>query len=63
MDKASEFRQHARECRALAQQAHQEEHRAQLLRMAEVWEQLAEDRAGMVARHPELSKRLTKEPE
>jgi hypothetical protein len=63
MDKASEFRQHAQECRALAQQMQQGEHRAQLLKMAEVWEQLAADRTTMVSRHPELSKRLSKAPE
>jgi hypothetical protein len=41
----------------------QGEHRAQLLKMAEVWEQLAADRTTMVSRHPELSKRLDKAPE
>jgi hypothetical protein len=63
MDKASEFRQHAEECRALAQQMQQGEHRAQLLKLAEAWERLAEDRSSMVRRHPELTKRLTKERE
>jgi hypothetical protein len=63
MDKASEFRRHAQECRALAQQMQQGEHRAQLLKMAEMWEKLAEGRFEMVSSHPELSKRLNKEPE
>jgi hypothetical protein len=60
MDKASEFRQHAEECRAFAQKM-EGDHRAQLLKIAETWERLAEDRASMVARHPELSKPLKQE--
>jgi hypothetical protein len=63
MDKASEFRQHAEECRALAEQMEQGEHRAQLLEMAEMWDKLAADRAEMVSRHPELSNRLKKDTE
>lgn len=42
--KASEYRQHAKECRALASQAVSEEHRKQLSTMADTWETLAVER-------------------
>jgi hemerythrin-like domain-containing protein len=42
--KASEYRHHAAECRALAQGMKDEGHRAQLLVMAQTWESLAEVR-------------------
>src|SRR5687767_3352190 len=42
--KASEYRQHADECRALARKLAQTAHRDQLLEMAETWERLAADR-------------------
>jgi hypothetical protein len=54
MKKASEYRQHAEECRALAQRM-DEVHRAQLLEMARTWESLADDREALVGRHPELA--------
>lgn len=44
MKKASEYRQHAAECRTLAQKMDLGEHREQLLRMAETWDKLAQDR-------------------
>lgn len=44
MKKASDYRQHAAECRALAAQMPKREQRDQLLRMAERWEELARDR-------------------
>ena len=44
MKQASEYRQHADECRALAATMKIGEHREQLLRMAEMWERLLEDR-------------------
>ncbi len=53
MKKASEYRQHAEECRALARQM-QGEQRDQLLEMARTWDQLAADRSELVRRHPEL---------
>jgi hypothetical protein len=70
MKKASEYRQHAQECRALAKGMEQGEHREQLLRMAETWEGLAEQRerqhddapsggAGDPARGPKKSPALT----
>ena len=44
MKKASEYRQHAQECRALARTTQTDDHRAQLLKMAETWETLATER-------------------
>ncbi len=44
MKKASEYRKHADECRTLAKQMEQGEHREQLLVMAETWDRLAEQR-------------------
>lgn len=44
MRKASEYRQHAKECRSLAGHAISEEHRKQLLAMAESWDTLASER-------------------
>lgn len=55
MKKASEYRAHARECRILAAGMESEEHRAQLLQMADHWEQLAADRSRLVRKHPELA--------
>ena len=54
MKKASEYREHAQECRALAQ-GMQGEQRTQLLNMAETWDRLAEDREKLIRRHPELA--------
>jgi hypothetical protein len=42
--KASEYRQHAKECRALAVQAVSDEHRKQLAAMADTWDTLALER-------------------
>ncbi|MCR5873262.1 hypothetical protein LRS10_03070 [Phenylobacterium sp. J426] len=53
MKKASEFREHAQECRRLAAGLDGEA-RAQLLEMARTWEQMAEERSDLVRRHPEL---------
>ena len=55
MKKGSEYRQHARDCRALAATMESEEQRGQLLQMAEHWEMLARDRQALIARHPELA--------
>ena len=44
MKKASEYRQHAAECRALAAQMQEGDQRDQLMKMAETWESLAQDR-------------------
>jgi len=54
MRKASEYRQHAIECRHLASGMDGEQ-RAQLLEMALTWDRLAEERSDLVTRHPELA--------
>jgi hypothetical protein len=43
MRKVSEYRQHARECRSLANTARFSQHREMLLNMAVAWETLAND--------------------
>jgi hypothetical protein len=55
MKKASEYRQHAAECRAIAAQMGSAEQRRQILEMAEHWEKLAMDRMDLITRHPELA--------
>ena len=55
MKKASEYRQHAEECRMLANQMEQGDHRDQLLEMAATWDRLALERSELVRRHPELA--------
>lgn len=52
MKKASEYRQHADECRTLAGRMDVGEHRDQLMEMAATWDKLAEERSEMVKRHP-----------
>ena len=54
MKKASEYRRHAEECHALSNGMTGQQ-RDQLLEMAATWERLAEDRAALVKRHPELA--------
>jgi hypothetical protein len=56
--KASEYRQHAKECRALAQQMQDGEQRNQLLEMARTWDALAEDRDRMSEKNGEPSKEV-----
>lgn len=55
MKKASEYRQHAEECRQLANRMQSGEQRDQLLTMAATWDQLATERSDLVRRHPELA--------
>lgn len=55
MKKASEYRQHAQECRHLAAHMDSAEQREQMLQMAEHWDRLAADRVALVAKHPELA--------
>lgn len=55
MKKASDYRQHAAECRALAAQMSSGEQREQLLKMAAQWERMAEDRLELIRRHPDLT--------
>lgn len=54
MRTASEYRAHAIECRQLAARTEADEHRAMLLGMAADWDEMAEFRAGLLERHPEL---------
>jgi hypothetical protein len=54
MKKASEYQQHAEECRALARRLGQGEHRNQLLGMAATWDKLAAERSELIRRYPEL---------
>ncbi len=54
MKKASEYRQHAAECRHLAAGMDGEQ-RSQLIEMAATWDQLAAERAELITRHPELA--------
>lgn len=44
MKKASEYRLHAAECRALAARSVADDHRKQLVAMAGTWEALADER-------------------
>ncbi|WP_210381561.1 hypothetical protein, partial [Microvirga zambiensis] len=62
MKTAAEYRKHAEECRVLAKQVPEGEHRNQLLEMARTWDNLAKDRERLVRNHPELdtSKNPTK---
>lgn len=55
MKKASEYRQHAKECRSLAASMESPEQRELLLEMARHWDKLAEDRARLISKHPELA--------
>jgi hypothetical protein len=52
--KASEYRQHAAECRHLAAGVRGSQ-RDQLIDMANNWDRLAKERSELVARHPELA--------
>ncbi len=55
MKKASEYRKHAEECRAMANQMKPGLQRDQLLEMARTWDNLAIERSNLVRRHPELA--------
>ena len=55
MKKASEYRQHAAECREMANRARGPQ-REQLLEMATTWESLAVDRERQVARQKRLDR-------
>jgi hypothetical protein len=55
MKKASEYRQHAEECRVLARGMAPGEQRDQLLDMARTWDNLADERSQLISQHPELA--------
>jgi len=63
MKKASEYRQHAQECRTLAAHMDLGPQRDQLLAMAAQWERMADDRAELIKRHPELAQEGEEEEE
>ena len=63
MKKASEYRQHAEECRALARSMPAGKDRDQLLAMSATWDNLATERSKLVQRHPELAIRGEHEEE
>jgi hypothetical protein len=44
MFKTVEYRKHAQECRALAHNIKNEQHRNQLLKMAEAWDKFGDER-------------------
>ena len=48
LQKISNYRRQAEECRLLARKAQSEEHRSQLLIMAETWETLAVERESLI---------------
>lgn len=50
MRKVSEYESHADECRRMAAQMRNPEHKTQLNQMAETWEMLARSRARQVIR-------------
>ena len=56
MTKAEDYRKHAAECRALARSAPKEDERKQLLKMADAWISLAEERDLSKTKHPELAR-------
>jgi chromosome segregation ATPase len=53
--KASEYREHAQQCRVLANRTSNSEHRAMLSRMAETWEALARDREAHIKRQRRIA--------
>ena len=55
MKKASEYRQHAQECRELASHMEFSDQRVLMLAMAEHWDKLAADRIALITNHPELA--------
>jgi hypothetical protein len=55
MKKASEYREHAEQCRKLAKGMPPGEQRDQLAEMAVTWDRLAEERSDLIRRHPELA--------
>lgn len=63
MKKASEYRQHAKQCRRLASQMDSGEQREQLMTIGVQWERMAADRSALIRRHPELAREGEQEEE
>ena len=55
MKKVDEYQQHAQECRELAAKMDAPEVREQLLEMAKIWDNMAEERRSFVFEHPEFN--------
>jgi hypothetical protein len=51
MEKPSEYRDHAEECRTLARTIEMSEYRTRLLEMAATWDKLADERSASVRKH------------
>jgi hypothetical protein len=49
-----EYRRHEEECRKLAAKMQTGDQRDHILKIAKVWDQLAEERAEMVCKYPHL---------
>jgi len=64
MTTTGEYRKHAAECRALARNVKNEQHRAQLLNMADAWENFAvENERGTGPSQTTLESQLGPEPD
>jgi hypothetical protein len=55
MEKVSEYRHNAAECRKLAAGIQSPEHKAMLAKMAETWETLAKEREKLISRQHRIS--------
>jgi hypothetical protein len=55
MKKIEDYRQHADECRSLANRSRSAEERDMLLNMAQTWDSLAVDRGTHIARQKRLA--------
>jgi hypothetical protein len=62
MKKASEYREHAEECRALSRRSKSAEDRDMLLNMAATWDSLAENRLKANERKKRLAKLAPEKP-
>ena len=61
MKKASEYREHAEDCRALARGMKSGDQQDQLHKMAENWEQMARERSDLVRQRPDFVPELNAE--
>ena len=55
MKKASEYREHAAECRAMASRANPPQREMLLINMTATWEGLADDREKQIARQKRIT--------
>jgi hypothetical protein len=55
MKKVEHYRQHANECRSMANRSHSAEGKAMLINMAATWHSLAIDRESHIARQKRLA--------